>query len=212
MRKRFFITFEGPDGSGKTTIINKVAQYFKDNNIDFVQTREPGGSKIAEKIRDIILDPENKLLSSSTEALLYAASRAQHFDELIKPALDNEMIVLCDRFIDSSLVYQGIARNLGIDSVLTINKFAISDAMPDLTIFFDLKPEIGLERIALSDNREINRLDLEDLSFHNKVYQGYLDLYESNRKRIVRIDASKAIDDVFMDTIKVIEEKYYGLF
>ena len=147
MKKSFFISFEGPDGSGKSTIIKKVAEYFSENNIDYVLTREPGGSQIAEEIRNIILNTKNTNLSASTEALLYAASRAQHFDEIIKPALNNNQVVLCDRFLDSSLVYQGVARELGVDRVLQINKFAIEDVLPDLTVFFDVDPLIGLERI-----------------------------------------------------------------
>lgn len=210
MEKGFFITFEGPDGSGKTTILEMVASYFNDNNIPFIKTREPGGSLIAEEIRTIILNPENKNLSYKAEALLYAASRAQHFDEVIVPALNEDKIVLCDRFIDSSLVYQGVARNLGIENILKINEFAIDDFLPDLTIFFDVSPEIGLKRIAENKIREVNRLDLESITFHEKVYEGYLKIHKTFDKRIVRIDASKGIDEVFTATIKVIEERYNG--
>lgn len=212
MEKGFFITFEGPDGSGKTTILEMVAKYFQESKLEFIKTREPGGSLIAEQIRTIILDPNNKQLSYKAEALLYAASRAQHFDEIIIPALTQNKIVLCDRFIDSSLVYQGIARNLGIENVLKINEFAIDDFLPNLTIFFDVKPEIGLERIAENKTREVNRLDLESLNFHQKVYEGYLEITKIFPNRIVRIDASKNIEEVFKATIKIIEERYYGKF
>ncbi|MGL4383206.1 MAG: dTMP kinase [Bacilli bacterium] len=207
MNKRsYFITFEGPEGSGKTTIINMVAQYLKTQNKDFIATREPGGSKIAEKIRDIILDTKNAKLSANTEALLYAASRAQHFDDLIKPALLSNKIIICDRFLDSSLAYQGIARNLGLESIYDINRFAINNTLPDLTIFFDLKPEIGLQRIKENNLREVNRLDLEGLSFHQKVYDGYLKVIELQPQRFKIIDASNDIETVFKQTIEAIEE------
>lgn len=208
MKKSFFISFEGPDGSGKSTIIKKVAEYFSENNVDYVLTREPGGSQIAEEIRNIILNTKNTNLSASTEALLYAASRAQHFDEIIKPALNNNKVVLCDRFLDSSLVYQGVARELGVDRVLQINKFAIEDVLPDLTVFFDVDPLIGLERINKSSNREINRLDLEGIEFHNKVYEGYHDIIKSDRKRFEIINAEQSIEQVFNDTILAIKDRY----
>ncbi|MDF9867334.1 dTMP kinase [Bacilli bacterium PM5-3] len=210
MKKSFFITFEGPDGSGKSTIIKKVAKYLDKNNYEYVLTREPGGSNIAEQIREIILDPKNVQLSASTEALLYAASRAQHFDEIIKPALDDSKIVICDRFLDSSLVYQGIARNLGVEEVLSINRFAIKDVLPDLTIFFDVDPVIGLERIQKSKVREINRLDLESVKFHQEVYDGYHKIIENDKKRFEIIDASQSIEKVFQDTIAAIKERYDG--
>jgi len=210
VKKSFFITFEGPDGSGKSTILNKVATYLENHDFDFVKTREPGGSLIAEEIRDIILDPKNTKLAPSTEALLYAASRAQHFEEIIKPALDEGKIVLCDRFLDSSLVYQGIARNLGVDEVLNINRFAIKDVLPDLTIFFDIDPIVGLERIQKSEVREVNRLDMESVKFHQEVYDGYLQIVESDRARFAVVDATQSIEKVFEDTIAIIKERYDG--
>ncbi len=201
-----FISFEGVDGSGKSTIIKMIGDYFSEHNIPYVLTREPGGSKIAEQIRDIILSCDNKNLSASTEALLYAASRAQHFSEIIEPALAENKVVLCDRFLDSSLVYQGIARNLGVDNVLTINKFAIKDVLPTKTIFFDVDPVIGLERINLNKTREINRLDLEGLEFHQKVYEGYKKIIENEPQRFIVIDASLSIDEVFEHTLKAIKD------
>ncbi|MDR3214995.1 MAG: dTMP kinase [Bacilli bacterium] len=207
MDKRLFITFEGPDGSGKTTIIKMVAKYLKNNNIDFVLTREPGGSLIAEQIRNIILNPNNLELSSTTEALLYAASRAQHFNEVIEPALMNNKLVLCDRFIDSSLAYQGVARGLGIDEVMEINRFAIKDVLPDLTIFFDLDPIIGLNRINNSEFREINRLDLEEKAFHYQVYEGYLKIVKMYQKRFKVVDAHKPIEEVYNNVINIIMEQ-----
>lgn len=210
MKKGLFITFEGPDGSGKTTILNKVANYFKEKEIDFVQTREPGGSNIAQQIRNILLDEKNIGLSSTTEALLFAASRAQHYDEIVKPALDHDQIVLCDRFIDSSLAYQGYARGLGMQEILDVNNFAISNQLPDLTIFFDIKPELGLERINQSADREINRLDLEGLKFHQKVYEGYQEVIKKYPKRIVCIDASQSIEQVFAEVIQILKERLDG--
>lgn len=210
MSKKFFVSFEGPDGSGKTTIIKLLNEYLQDNNYDVVLTREPGGSAIAEAIRDVILDPQNTNLSYQTEALLYAASRAQHFHDVIKPALAENKIVLCDRFLDSSLVYQGIARQLGVKNVLEINKFAIDDTMPDYTFFLDVDPLIGLERIRQNDTREINRLDLESDDFHQRVYDGYQQIVSDNQERFVIIDANNDLDQVLRDTIKAFEEVYNG--
>lgn len=210
MSKKFFVSFEGPDGSGKTTIIKLLNEYLQDNNYDVVLTREPGGSAIAEAIRDVILDPQNTNLSYQTEALLYAASRAQHFHDVIKPALAENKIVLCDRFLDSSLVYQGIARQLGVKNVLEINKFAIDDTMPDYTFFLDVDPLIGLERIRQNDTREINRLDLESDDFHQRVYDGYQQIVSDNQERFIIIDANNDLDQVLRDTIKAFEEVYNG--
>ncbi|MFJ7729869.1 dTMP kinase [Neobacillus sp. NPDC097160] len=198
-----FITFEGPDGAGKTTIINMVAKQFA----DALLTREPGGIDIAEQIRSVILDKGNTAMDSRTEALLYAAARRQHLIEKVKPALDNGRVVLCDRFVDSSLAYQGYARGLGMDEVYTINQFAIEDFMPELTIYFDIEPELGLKRINKNKGREINRLDLEDLEFHQRVREGYHLLVERFPNRIVRIDASGTVDEVFRKTIKLVEAK-----
>jgi len=198
-----FITFEGPDGAGKTTIIKLVAQEL--NNA--LLTREPGGIDIAEQIRRVILDKENTAMDSRTEALLYAAARRQHLIEKVKPALDKGRVVLCDRFVDSSLAYQGYARGLGMDEVFTINQFAIEDFMPELTIYFDIEPEAGLKRINKNKGREINRLDLEDLDFHKKVREGYHLLMERFPHRIVRIDASGTVDEVFKKTMQLVKAK-----
>jgi dTMP kinase len=203
MKKGLFITFEGPDGAGKTTIINMVAKQFE----HVVITREPGGIDIAEQIRSVILDKKNTAMDSRTEALLYAAARRQHLIEKVKPALDAGRVVLCDRFVDSSLAYQGYARGLGIDQVWKINQFAIEEMMPDLTLYFDIEPEEGLKRINKSKGREINRLDLENLEFHHKVREGYLLLMERFPERIVKIDASGTVDEVFQKTMEVLTKK-----
>lgn len=198
-----FITFEGPDGAGKTTIINKVAEQL--GNV--LLTREPGGIDIAEQIRRVILDKENTAMDPRTEALLYAAARRQHLIEKVKPALIAGKIVLCDRFVDSSLAYQGHARGLGIEEVWMINQFAIEDLMPELTIYFDIEPELGLMRINQNKGREINRLDLETLEFHQKVRAGYQLLIGRFPNRIVSIDASGTVDEVLKKTLLLVEAK-----
>jgi dTMP kinase len=203
MDNGIFITFEGPDGAGKSTIINMVAQEFE----NILLTREPGGIDIAEQIRSVILDKENTLMDPRTEALLYAAARRQHLIEKVKPALAEGKIVLCDRFVDSSLAYQGYARGLGIDEVFAINQFAIENLMPELTIYFDIEPELGLKRINKNKGREINRLDLENLEFHQKVSTGYHLLIERFPDRIQSIDASGTVEEVFQETLKIIVEK-----
>ena len=198
-----FITFEGPEGSGKTTIISMLSEALKDTN-ELMVTREPGGIPISEKVRDILLANENDM-DGRTEALLFAAARRQHLVEKVVPALDDGKIVLCDRFIDSSLAYQGYARNLGIDEIMQINKFAIEDHMPDLTIYLKLSPEIGLKRIQ-DNKRDSNRLDKETLQFHKDVVLGYNKLSETFPNRIKVVDADQNIEDVFKDTYSIIEK------
>lgn len=199
MEKGIFITIEGPDGSGKTTIINMLAENLQKEGFEVMATREPGGIEIAEQIRQVILDRDNTAMDPRTEALLYAAARRQHLAEKVKPALDNGKIILCDRFVDSSLAYQGYARGLGIDEVYSINEFAIENMMPELTLYFDLAPELGLERINKNKGREVNRLDLENLEFHQKVREGYMILAERFTDRIVKIDASRDLETVYED-------------
>lgn len=191
-----FISFEGPEGAGKTTAIMSVSERLQNEGRQVIVTREPGGIRISEKIRNIILDNEHGEMDGRTEALLYAAARRQHLVEIIEPALQQGMIVLCDRFIDSSLAYQGIARGLGMDEVLAINEFAIGKTMPDLTVFFDITPENGLARIANNDGREQNRLDNESLQFHHAVYEGYQRLLQRYPERIRSIDASLPENEV----------------
>lgn len=200
MTKGTFITFEGPEGAGKTTIIGMLAERFNNSLL----TREPGGIDIAEQIRRVILAKENTAMDARTEALLYAAARRQHLVEKVGPALEEGKIVLCDRFVDSSLAYQGHARGLGVDEVLGINQFAIGQLMPELTLYFDIEPELGLRRISKNNEREINRLDLETLDFHHKVREGYLLLVERFPERIVKIDASRNLDEVYQDAAAII--------
>ncbi|TQS76389.1 dTMP kinase [Ornithinibacillus gellani] len=201
-----FITFEGGEGAGKTTVLAALADHLKEQGYAVLTTREPGGIEIAEKIRNIILTPEHTMMDGRTEALLYAAARRQHLVEKVLPALQAGKIVLCDRFIDSSLAYQGYARGLGIDEVFAINRFAIRDCMPDLTLFFDIDPEKGLNRIAVNKDRERNRLDLEALSFHKQVYEGYQLVVERFSDRIQTIQADQTLEQVENETLLQVSE------
>lgn len=206
MEKRgAFITFEGGEGAGKTTVLNKLAKKLREEGHEVVTTREPGGIKIAEEIRKVILNVEHTEMDGRTEALLYAAARRQHLVEKVLPALNKGQVVLCDRFIDSSLAYQGYARGLGVEEVMAINRFAIDGHLPDLTLLFDLAPELGLKRIAVDKDREINRLDQEALAFHKKVRKGYLQLAKKET-RIRVIDASQSLDLVFNSVLSFVNE------
>lgn len=201
-----FITIEGGEGSGKTSVIVKLIEELNKRGYETLSTREPGGSKIAEEIRGIILNVENTEMDYMTEALLYAASRRQHLEEVVKPAINQGKLVICDRYVDSSLAYQGYARGLGIENVYNINMYATSGFLPDLTIFIDVPPEIGLNRIR-KNNRSVDRLDLEKMAFHDKVHEGYLKVYEMFPERIVRIDGNKSLEEVYKELIKIIDEK-----
>ncbi|HKM02901.1 MAG TPA: dTMP kinase [Bacilli bacterium] len=202
-----FITLEGPEGSGKTSAAKRIVSELEKLGYEVLFTREPGGTPIAEQIRNVILDKANTLLDARAEALLYAASRRQHLVEKVLPALAAGKIVICDRYIDSSLAYQGGARGLGIAEVLNINMFATDNKFPDLTLLFDIDPVLGLERINKNKNREVNRLDLEKLDFHNKVRKTFLELSKIYAKRYVVIDASKNEDEVGSASMEAILKK-----
>lgn len=202
-----FITFEGGEGCGKSTVLKAIKERLESEGVSVVLTREPGGTPIAEQIRNVILDKGNTAMDGRTEALLYAASRRQHLVEKIWPALQEGKTVLCDRYLDSSLAYQGGARGLGIDEVLSINLFATEGTYPDLTLLFDLEPEQGLARIAANQNREVNRLDLEKLDFHHQVRNNFLALAKRYPNRYVIIDASQPLADVIEDAYKAIKER-----
>ncbi|GGG08207.1 thymidylate kinase [Paenibacillus albidus] len=202
-----FITLEGGDGSGKTTVMGRVAAYLQNRSMPYRITREPGGVEIAEKIRSIILDPAHTAMDARTEALLYAAARSQHLAEVVEPALKEGLTVLCDRFIDSSLVYQGYARGLGMEEVYAINRFAVGTRMPDLTFYLDVDPEVGLSRIAANQNREMNRLDMESLDFHQKVREGYQQVIHAYPDRIVVLDANRPVHMVEQDIVRTLEER-----
>ena len=199
-----FITFEGPEGSGKSTVIIAVKDFLEKEGYSILTTREPGGIKIAEDIRNIILDKENVEMDAHAEALLFAASRSQHYNEKILPALEAEKIILCDRFIDSSLAYQGHARGLGIDNVYEINKFAIGNNLPELTIFIDVPPKVGLKRV-FSNSRKVDRLDLETLEFHELVYEGYMLIAKKYEDRFKIVDGTNPVDQVVQDTLKIVK-------
>jgi len=209
MKKGLFIVFEGGEGTGKTTAIDEIYNWIIENDFKCIKTREPGGIKISEQIRQVILNTENKTMDARTEALLYAAARRQHLIEKVIPALEEGSIVLCDRFIYSSLAYQGYARKLGIEEVMSINKFAIGEYMPDLSILFDLDPKIGLERINSNEQREINRLDLEKLDFHERVRFGYNIIYENNKDTIIKIDAEQSKENVINQIKNILKSKIW---
>lgn len=195
-----FITFEGPEGSGKTTVLNQINKLLSEN-YNVISTREPGGVSTGEEIRNILLDGEN--IDIRTEALLFAASRREHLVEKVIPALKNNKVVLCDRYIDSSLAYQGYARGIGIEEVKKINEFAINGLYPDLTIYLDIDAEVGRERI-LKNQRSQNRLDKETLTFHQKVIEGYKTLIKINPERFKVVDATQSIESVISDTYEII--------
>ena len=192
MSKGYFISIEGPDGSGKSTQIENIKKYFEERKIDTVFTREPGGTAIGERIREIILDNNCKEMSYMTEAMLYAASRAQHVEQIIRPALASGKVVICDRFVDSSIAYQGFGRKL-VEQVKVINDFAVDGCMPNITFLFELDPRIGKHRINQSSQ---DRLESEKDSFHLDVYNGYLKLKEMYPDRIIGIDASQSIESI----------------
>lgn len=203
--KGLFITLEGGEGAGKTTQISFIEQYLEEVGLDYITTREPGGITISESIREIILDKHNTKMDGKTEALLYAAARRQHLVEKVIPALVEGKVVICDRFIDSSLAYQGYARGIGVEEVLEINKFAIGGYMPDLTIFLDIDVKEGLGRVK-GRNGEINRLDLEDITFHETVRNGYIELLRQEPNRIRKVDASQSVEDVSKEIINIIKD------
>lgn len=200
----YFITFEGVEGAGKTTILQDIHGKLESLGYDVVSTREPGGIEIAEQIRHVILNTNNTKMEERTEALLYAAARRQHLVEKVIPALEQGKVILCDRFIDSSLAYQGYARGLGMDEVFAINQFAIKDQMPNLTILFDLEPKKGLSRIASNKDRERNRLDLETISFHERVYKGYQILLDKFPNRIQSVNADQPLEQVGKEVLNKI--------
>ena len=202
MKKGIFISIEGPDGSGKSTQIENIEQFFRAKNLDTVITREPGGTAIGERIRAIILDNNCTEMDYMTEAMLYAAARAQHVAQVIRPALEAGKIVICDRFVDSSIAYQGYGRRLG-EAVAVINGYAVAGCMPDVTFLMKLDPTVGKNRIRADQQ---DRLESEKEAFHNEVFRGYLKLEEENPHRIFGIDASRGIDDIKDDIYSKLEE------
>ena len=202
MARGLFISIEGPDGSGKSTQLNNIKRFFQEKGIETIFTREPGGTVIGERIREILLDKSHIEMDPMTEAMLYAAARAQHVSQVIKPAIAEGKVVVCDRFVDSSIAYQGYGRQLG-DSVEIINSYAVAGLMPDITILMKLDPSIGKNRIG---SRDKDRLELEKDAFHAAVFEGYLALERKYPDRIVGIDASRTIEDIKCDIYKKLEE------
>lgn len=201
------ISFEGPEGAGKSSILEAILPLLEEKGIPYITTREPGGVDIAEKIRQVILDPDHTSMDAKTELLLYIASRRQHLVERVLPALAAGKVVLMDRFIDSSVAYQGYGRGLSVEDIEWLNQFATDGLKPDLTLYFDLDVEEGLARIARNQEREVNRLDLEGLELHYKVRQGYLALAEKEPERIVKIDASQSFEAVLADVLTILEKR-----
>lgn len=208
-----FISVEGPDGSGKTTLVKELSHQLEELlTVPLIVTREPGGNNIAEKIREVIIDPNNHEMDARTEALLFAASRRQHVKEKIRPALKAGSVVLCDRFVDSSIAYQGAGRKIGVAEVTEINQFATENLSPDLTIYLDVDAQVGLNRIGSKDsNREKDRLELEEVSFHNRVRAAYLKLLEANPERMHLVDASQSMEKVLIDSLAIIKDKIQEL-
>lgn len=194
MSRGIFITMEGPDGSGKSTQISRLKEYLEKEGYNVLITREPGGTVISEAIREIILNKDFTEMSPVTEMMLYASARAQLIAEVVGPAIDSGTAVISDRFVDSSLVYQGMARGLGVDTVYEINKVAIGDYMPDVTFMLDLPAEVGISR--KKDQKELDRMELESLEFHKKVAEGYRSLAAKFPDRIKTIDATLPIDEI----------------
>ena len=196
MMKGIFITFEGIDGCGKSTQCELLKDYLKENGKDFIFVREPGGTVIGERIREILLDKKNSQMTARTELLLFEAARAQITDEVIKPALEDGKIVLCDRFFDSSSAYQGMARGMGMDFVAGLNMAATGGLKPDVTFFFDISAEEALERRGKRGEAS-DRIELAGLKFQEDVRRGYIELAKSSEGRVITIDATKGIDEIF---------------
>ena len=203
MNKGYFIVLEGPDGSGKSTISEIICEKLKEKGFSVVHTREPGGIEIAEEIRNVILNPKNTSMDARTEALLYAASRRQHLVEKVVPAVNEGKIVICERFVYSSLAYQGYGRGLGFDDILKINDFAIGEHYPDMTIYLDINEEEGLKRI---ENRAFkDRLDNESVNFHHLVNEGYKEVLRRFKDTKV-VDATLTVDEVVDKCLELINE------
>lgn len=209
-----FISFEGPDGAGKTSVIQQIQQQLEDQlgTEKVMYTREPGGNKISEQIRQVLFDGQNTDMDGRTEALLFAAARRQHIVSEIIPGLKADKVILCDRFVDSSIAYQGAGRGLGEKEIWQINQFAIDGLMPSLTIYLDIESEIGLRRIAEHRSNQINRLDKEKLAFHQTVRQSYLKLYKNYPERIKLIDARQPLEKVIEDVKATIHDRFSDLF
>lgn len=204
MEKGLFISVEGLDGSGKTTQVRGIKLFFEEKGIETLVLREPGGTRIGEKVREILLDARNTEMDNIAEMLLYAASRAQIMAQKVLPALNKGKVVICDRFIDSSVAYQGYGRGLDVDEVFNVNITAIRHRLPDVTFFLDKKPEESLKRRR--ESTRADRLESEKMDFHIKVYEGYMKLCSRYPERIIRLDAERSIETIQKDILKTIED------
>ena len=198
------ITMEGPDGSGKTTQISLLAKVLTSEGREVVQTREPGGTPLADRIRALVLDPAHDKMTARTEALLYMAARAQHTAELIRPAMERGAVVISDRYADSTLVYQGVARGLPLDSLIWLNRFATEELTPDLTLLLDGDTDCLAQRVTSRGNKD--RLDNEDPEFHRKVREGFLLLAAQNPERFRVIDADRTVESIQLDIQRCVQE------
>lgn len=207
MTRGLLISLEGPDGAGKTSVLERIFPLLQEKyQGQVLATREPGGIEIAEKIREIILDVNHTSMDDKTELLLYIAARRQHMVEKIQPALEQGGLVLVDRFIDSSVAYQGYGRGLDKAAISWLNNYATDGRQPDLTLYFDVPSELGLQRINQNQDREINRLDLERLELHQRVRQGYQALAAKEPQRIIPIDASQPLEQVVQAALASLDQ------
>ena len=204
MVRGYFITVEGTDWAGKTTQIKLIEDYLKSKNKSVVVTREPGGTSIGEKIRDILLDSQNSEMGMITEMLLYASARAQLVSEVIRPAIEEGKVVICDRFVDSSYVYQGFGRGIDLKIITDVNRVALDGLVPDITLFFDLNPVEALRR--RKNSTELDRIEKEKMDFHKRVYNGYKKLAMLYSDRINCIDSDRSIEEIFDDVKACIDE------
>ncbi|MHC5248839.1 dTMP kinase [Enterococcus sp. HY326] len=208
-----FITIEGPDGAGKTSVLEELYPKLQLRaKRPLLKTREPGGIPIAEKIRNIILDPRHETMDERTEALLYAAARRQHLVEKVFPALADGKIVLCDRFVDSSMAYQGAGRRIGLAAIASINEFATEGTTPDFTLYLDVDSDTGLRRIRANRRHQVDRLDSEGLEFHQRVRHAYLRLAEENPQRITKVNATQSLPAVVNECLDAILTRYPEYF
>lgn len=198
-----FITLEGGDGAGKSTQIRNIERFFTEKGLVVVHTREPGGTAISEKLRDILLDKKNSEMTAVTEMLIYAAARAQHVREFVQPSLERGEIVICDRFVDSSVAYQAYGRQLG-DMVSAVNDYAVDGVKPDITFWLDIDPAAGKARAAKAG--ELDRLELEKMDFHYRVYEGYKKIAEQEPARVRRIDAADSVGNICAEIYRCLEE------
>lgn len=205
MERGKFITFEGCDGCGKSTQLKLLSDYLAKENVPHIFTREPGGGKISEAIREILLNGKNAEMTDDCEALLYAAARMQHLADRVESALAEGKLVVCDRYVDSSLAYQAYARGLGVDFIAQINAQALKKYRPDVTIFIDLTPEAAFRRKHGAD--ENDRLEQAGMAFHERVYAGYKALAKQEPDRIVSVDGNKTPQEIFADILKILREK-----